>query len=57
MVLPCNCKHHYQDRIYGTGNRVHNKCEAGYRCTVCLATKKDTVKEAPKEKPVKTSNR
>jgi hypothetical protein len=24
MILKCNCKNDYQDKLYGTGNRVHN---------------------------------
>jgi len=37
-ILPCSCKHEYQDKKYGKGNRVHNKKGSknpGYRCTVC----------------------
>jgi len=36
MVLPCQCKHECQDKLYGNGNRVHTSCIKGYRCTVCL---------------------
>lgn len=45
MILKCNCKHDYQDRTYGVGNRVHNPCKPegsgakrrykAVRCTVC----------------------
>ena len=45
-ILPCLCKHEYQDRLYGYGRRVHNPTEKqivynghtklAYRCTVCL---------------------
>ncbi len=37
MILPCNCKHAYQDKRYGIGKRVHNptKDESKFKCTVC----------------------
>jgi len=40
MILKCNCKHEYQDKKYGKGERVHNECQSTknkglYRCTVC----------------------
>lgn len=41
MILRCSCKHEFQDKQYGAGNRVHNDCKPGekntkwYRCTVC----------------------
>lgn len=48
IIVPCSCKHQYQDRLYGAGNRVHN--DPGHngagnkngksRCTVCEQTKK-----------------
>lgn len=40
-IMHCDCKHDFQDKTYGTGMRVHNKCkpEVGYRCTVCERTK------------------
>lgn len=35
-ALPCVCQHPYQDKRYGTGNRLHNPTkEGGWRCTVC----------------------
>jgi hypothetical protein len=40
-VLKCGCKHEYQDKKYGSGNRVHNevgnvtKNGGQWRCTVC----------------------
>lgn len=44
MILPCSCKHEYQDRQYGQGRRYMNltaKSAGGtkriYRCTVCGA--------------------
>lgn len=50
MILPCNCKHGYQDKTYGKGNRVHNVYIAGSnqmgRCTVCKTEKSANVKEA-----------
>lgn len=41
--LPCDCKHIFQDKLYGTGQRVHNKTikiPAEWRCTVCSKVKK-----------------
>lgn len=43
-ILPCSCKHDHQDKIYGSGNRVHNpmtstKNSCKWRCTVCSKTK------------------
>lgn len=43
-VLPCNCRHEYQDEKYGAGNRVHNYSPGSSKkgspqptwvCTVC----------------------
>lgn len=36
-VLFCGCKEEngQQDRMYGKGRRVMNKCAKGYRCTNC----------------------
>lgn len=34
-VISCTCKHEYQDKKYGAGNRVMNPYKGGYRCTVC----------------------
>ncbi len=40
-ILKCSCKHEYQDKKYGKGNRVHNALASKsgrlqeYRCTVC----------------------
>lgn len=52
MILPCTCKHPYQDATYGTGNRVHNlrmkdkgATFAGWRCTVCSSSKPTPVPE------------
>jgi len=61
MILPCTCYHEYQDKLYGTGNRVHNYARSvlnkggGWRCTVCskiksgnISDKKESVKENKK---------
>lgn len=39
-VIACTCKHEFQDKRYGIGQRVHNEMRADnkkglYRCTVC----------------------
>lgn len=34
-ILKCDCKHDVQDKIYGKGNRLHNKGLKQYTCTVC----------------------
>ena len=44
IIMKCSCKCEFQDKEYGVGNRVFNKCVKGgkldgYRCTVC-GTKK-----------------
>ena len=40
VIMPCNCKHEYQDEKYGIGRRVFNKCSGfNARCTVCGKTK------------------
>ena len=35
MIKKCVCRHAYQDKMYGDGNRVCNQKSDGYRCTVC----------------------
>ncbi len=37
VVLPCNCKHEFQDKTYGKGNRLHNVAKSNDKayCTVC----------------------
>lgn len=35
MIMPCTCKHPYQDEMHGQGRRVHNETASGYVCTVC----------------------
>jgi len=40
-ILPCTCDCPAQDKIYGKGKRVHNKCKNGeWRCTCCQKEKK-----------------
>lgn len=41
-ILSCSCKHEAQDRIYGSGLRLHNRTmqtkareSRKWRCTVC----------------------
>lgn len=44
-IAPCECKHAFQDKEYGVGNRVHNHApkkdteKTRYRCTVCGKTR------------------
>ncbi len=44
-VLKCNCKHAYQDELYGHNMRAHNvvpqPSSVEYRCTVCNSTRKE----------------
>ena len=50
VVLPCSCKHPQQDKIYGKGMRLHNRCSinkasmTGARCTVCTSVKSYSTK-------------
>ncbi len=50
MIVKCLCKHGYQDKVYGPGARVANKCkgsslgEVRYRCTVCKKEHTKTTK-------------
>ena len=50
MILKCTCNHKYQDKHYGPGMRVHNKCtkdgKVKHRCTVC-----SDVKESGQSQP------
>lgn len=45
IILPCSCKHDYQDSRYGAGKRYHNMTMKGtkdnpmVRCTVCATTR------------------
>lgn len=55
MIFQCNCKNETQDRLYGSGKRVHNPCKkegktVGYRCTVCGNVKDDKGDETAKKK-------
>ncbi len=44
-IKACDCKHEYQDKIYGKNCRVHNWARnennksGGWRCTVCKKVK------------------
>jgi hypothetical protein len=47
MIKDCNCKHKYQDDVYGKNKRVHNQSRSrigkekpAWTCTVC-GTKKE----------------
>lgn len=46
-IMPCICKHEFQDRTYGMGKRVHNSTLANdrgreaWRCTVCGVKKEE----------------
>lgn len=35
VIAPCTCKHDFQDKEYGKGQRYHVKTRAGKKCTVC----------------------
>lgn len=40
-ILPCSCRHQFQDNRYGYGLRLHNIMrDGGRRCTVCSGVKK-----------------
>lgn len=40
-IKPCSCKHEFQDKKYGQGMRVMNRCKqvddksTKFRCTIC----------------------
>lgn len=42
-IITCDCKHEYQDELYGKNRRVANKVDTKdkdeYRCTVCSKVK------------------
>ena len=38
-IIKCKCHFPFQDEKYGKGNRLHNACLKGWRCTVCLSEK------------------
>ena len=48
MILPCICSHTFQDKKYGSGNRVHNPNTKGSNCTVCGATKNTGAVDKPR---------
>ena len=40
-IMKCSCVNAVQDKMYGKGKRLFNRCKPGstqkvYRCTVCL---------------------
>lgn len=49
QVKSCKCESAFQNTLYGTGQRLHNTCKDGLRCTVCGNVVKTTVAT-----PVKT---
>ncbi len=51
MILKCTCKHDFQDREHGRGNRVHNRCNQGARCTVCGSIKPKGTPGVPLDNP------
>jgi len=49
MILPCTCRHEFQDRRLGKGMRYHNDMKNGMqRCTVCRDEKGITFEERAK---------
>lgn len=39
-VIRCDCKHEFQDKLYGYSMRVHTPMKSGSnRCTVCSKTR------------------
>lgn len=46
-IMPCTCRHEFQDRTYGAGKRVHNYAPGNrtkrdeWRCTVCGVKKEE----------------
>lgn len=49
-IMACKCESEFQDKRYGNGLRVHNKCGSAaksknqsstitWRCTICGATR------------------
>ena len=48
MIIKCECKHEYQDQVYGKGNRIHNKVLKSQdmaRCVVCQKINNGSSKE------------
>ena len=54
MILRCQCVSAYQDAMYGSSMRVHNRTKksegAVYRCTVCGDEKYGTTPPASGQK-------
>lgn len=47
MIIKCDCKHEYQDKVYGPQMRVHTKRtdkNGGWTCTVCRKGNKPSPK-------------
>lgn len=40
VIKPCDCKHEFQDSVYGKGKRVHTVGRTSTYCTVCGKEKK-----------------
>lgn len=61
-IIPCGCKHTYQDAVYGNGKRVHNVgAKSGkLRCTVCktekLPARSAVIEEKKAKKKAKDRN-
>lgn len=57
IIARCECSNAFQDKRYGRGLRLHNRCTGDVeksRCTVCGNTKGATqAKAAPAEKKAK----
>lgn len=46
QIRPCKCKSEFQDKTYGSMNRVYNPCfKGGFRCSVCGTTSGDAGKK------------
>ena len=39
VIKPCDCKHEFQDSLYGKGKRVHTVGRKHIKCTVCAKEK------------------
>ena len=55
MILRCHCVSAYQDAVYGSSMRVHNRTKKSegtvQRCTVCGDEKYGTTTPTPGQKP------
>lgn len=54
-VVKCTCKHEYQDKLYGAGNRVANEMRSGQlKCSVCSAVlgSQNVTQARPAKEPV-----